>query len=362
MSNFLSRAYPGLLLATLGCNTTPPVSVDLSQPLPENLSELHFFTWEENTFDYNDGVLPYEVNTPLFTDYALKSRAMFLPEGTSATYDPQDALAFPVGTVLIKSFLFPYDFRDLTLGLRLVETRLLVHHEAGWKGYPYIWNKEGSEAILTVEGDVRSVEFIDTSGQTLQATHLIPQRNQCVECHELKDEAGERYTTPIGPKARHLNLDGQLQAMGDLGWLEGVPEAATIPQATDFAAIEGTDISTLSPLELETASRDYLDINCAHCHNPNGVQGITSQLFLNVDNDDDFRLGICKRPGSAGHGGLDREFDIVPGDAEASILVYRMATEEPGSMMPLIGRSLAHNDGVALISAWINQMEPESCE
>ena len=63
---------------------------------------------------------------------------------------------------------------------------------------------------------------------------------------------------------------------------------------------------------VEAAARDYLDANCAHCHSPKGIEGVTSQFFLNHDNEDQFNLGICKRPGSAGEGGVDREFDIVP--------------------------------------------------
>ena len=112
---------------------------------------------------------------------------------------------------------------------------------------------------------------------------------------------------------------------------------------------------------LNTATRDYLDINCAHCHNPAGLNGISSQLFLNWDNEDPFHLGVCKKPGSAGKGGEGRDFDIVPGDAEASILVYRTETDEVGAQMPLIGRSLTHGAGIELMRAWIDGMPADDC-
>src|SRR5690606_21602798 len=113
------------------------------------------------------------------------------------------------------------------------------------------------------------------------------------------------------------------------------------------------DVDALSGEALNHAARDYLDVNCAHCHRPEGAQGVTSQLFLNVENTSAFNLGVCKRPGSAGAGGGGLTFDIVPGDPDASILAFRLQTEDPGAMMPLLGRSLAHDQGVDLIRAWI---------
>ena len=49
-----------------------------------------------------------------------------------------DAFEFPVGTVIVKSFLFPADFREPTEDIDLVETRVLVRWPDEWKAYPYI--------------------------------------------------------------------------------------------------------------------------------------------------------------------------------------------------------------------------------
>ena len=146
--------------------------------------------------------------------------------------------------------------------------------------------------------------------------------------------------------------------------LPALPLAALAeePAAFDFARLRAEGVGGLSAEEIERGARDYLDINCAHCHNPRGVQGVTSQLFLQHDAEDAFRLGVCKRPGSAGEGTGGLTFDIVPGDPDQSILVFRMETEEVGAMMPLLGRSLAHDEGVELVRAWIAAMEPRVCE
>ena len=49
------------------------------------------------------GVTPYDLNTPLFSDYAAKHRFIFTPDGQSATYRPDGPLEFPVGTVLVNA-------------------------------------------------------------------------------------------------------------------------------------------------------------------------------------------------------------------------------------------------------------------
>jgi hypothetical protein len=69
------------------------------------------------------------------------------------------------------------------------------------------------------------------------------------------------------------------------------------------------------------------------------------------------RLGECKLPIAAGQGTGGNKFSIVPGKPEESILVYRMTSIDPGTMMPELGRSLVHDEGVALIADWISGME-----
>ena len=288
----------------------------------------------------------------------------------SATFTERGVFDFPVGTVILKSFLFPADLRDPTSNIEVVETRLLVHYADGWDVFPYIWNADGEDATLDRNGEVRAITFVDTDGESRSAKYLIPQRNQCFECHEQKADDGERYLSPIGPTARNLNREyayttgnaNQLQKLVDESMLEALPDLATLDAATRFDDVLAAGVASLTGDDLTHAARDYLDTNCASCHNPNGVSGITSQLFLNYDNDDPFHLGVCKHPGSAGLGSGGREYDIVPGHPDESILMYRVETEEVGAMMPLLGRSLTHHDGTDLIRAWIAAMPENTCE
>lgn len=347
----------------------PPVVVDLERARPfERLSEYQLLRWRDGRFEYNDGVVPYELNTALFSDFALKARALYVPTGAVMRFHEREAFALPVGSVLVKSFLFAPDLRQPEEGRRLVETRLLVRYPEGWRAFPYLWREDGSDADYWVRGRVEVVPLIDPSGAPRVAQHLVPQRNQCLDCHE--DEAGGRQVAIIGPKARHLNrtfvYDGeaknQLVHLAELGLLEGLPPLDRVERAAALDSLVATSTEGWSAAEVERAARDYLDINCAHCHNPRAVQGVTSQLFLDAHNRDERALGICKVPGSAGSGAGGLRYDIVPGAPEASILMHRVETEVVGEMMPLIGRSLADALGVRLVRQWIRDMPARSCE
>ena len=68
-------------------------------------------------------------------------------------------------------------------------------------------------------------------------------------------------------------------------------------------------------------------------------------------------MGWCKQPVAAGKGTGDRLFDIKPGDAAGSVLWYRMDSDDPAVMMPELGRSTAHREGVRLIGEWIDAQQ-----
>lgn len=100
----------------------------------------------------NTGVTPYDLNTPLFSDYAVKYRTVWLPPGTSVTYQDTARFEFPVGTVLTKSFGFPADFRVANAPVKWLETRVIVHAQNGWQGASYVWNDAQTEATVLPGG------------------------------------------------------------------------------------------------------------------------------------------------------------------------------------------------------------------
>jgi uncharacterized repeat protein (TIGR03806 family) len=348
-----------------------PVNVptDPTRPHP-TLSTWALLRWNVDHVEHNVGVEPYTLGMALFSDYAVKARAFWLPPNTQLTYVADEVLDFPVGSVITKSFLFPADMRQPTVGQRMIEKRVLVRFASGWRAYPYVWRPDGSDADYRPSGTSQQIGFVDPEGQPRTAQCLAPQRNQCLQCHQLRDPSTGLFTTPIGPKIRHLDHEvdraglrvNQLEDWAMRGLLAGLPPMSGLPADFDEQRLVATGTVGLTPVELEKAARDYLDVNCAHCHQRNATQGVTSQLFLDVFETDPFHYGVCKEPGSAGRGTGGFRFDIVPGSPETSILHYRVRTATVGDMMPLIGRSLTHTMGARLLGAWIASMPPDSCE
>lgn len=298
------------------------------------------------------GVIPYDLNTPLFSDYAHKARFVKLPEGTTAKYNPKNVFDFPDGTYLIKVFYYPLDFRKPEKGRRILETRLLIRETDGWKNLPYIWNEAQTEAYLEVAGGRIDVSWKDLSGKKQKLEYVVPNMNQCKGCHLNGDQI-----TPIGPSARQLNgeyeyatgTENQLAYWSKSGMLSGLPSINEIPRLAVWDQAQTGS--------LEERARAYLDINCGHCHQPQGPAN-TSGLFLNIHEKDPAKWGIMKAPVAAGRGSGGRQFSIVPGKSETSILPYRMESDDPGVQMPELGKKMIHTEGVALIKAWINQMQP----
>lgn len=300
------------------------------------------------------GAVPYDLTTPLFSDYATKFRTIWIPPGTKIQYSATDVLDFPVGTIITKTFAFPADLRQPEANVKLVETRVLLHTNSGWLTLPYVWNADETEATIDIIGSIYTQPFVDATGTTRTPSYLIPSANQCLLCHE-----GTTPTSPIGPKARLLNrsydYDGtmvnQLDHLVALGMLAGAPASADAPRIPPYNDPTAGSVND--------RARGWLESNCAHCHSMTGGARTTG-LYLKWDETDPFRLGICKPPVAAGSGTGGRKYDVIPGQPEASIIPFRLESTEPATMMPPAGRSLVHAESVTVIKEWIASL-PGTC-
>lgn len=315
----------------------------------QRLSTYGFFEGELKKLQPSNSILPYEPASSLFTDYALKSRFISIPASEKVKIHEGNFL-FPTGTILIKNFYYPADFNMPEENLKIIETRLLIHSEKGWEAFPYIWNEEQTEAILKVVGGEQEVKFLNTNGEEQVINYLIPNKNQCKTCHNNSE-----LLAPIGVKIKHLNHDAELEEKiqnqlafwSEKGVLEGFNGPENHPSLVNYA----DETQALSDRAMA-----YLDINCSHCHQPEGPAS-TSGLFLEFDQQDAMKLGIMKTPVAAGNGAGAFDYDIVPGKADKSIITYRMNSTEVGIAMPELGRTTIHQEGVELIREWINAME-----
>lgn len=334
----------GVLLGWLALTSAappPPVALELilGDTLPQKLADFRFFT-DAGATAPNARVEPYALNTPLFSDYAEKFRFIYVPPGKTVAYTETGVLDFPVGSALIKSFGYPADMRAPTKNVHILETRLLLRRESGWVALPYVWNADGTEAVLRRGGTRLPVSWIDARGTRREISYAVPNQNQCKECH---GSAGQ--IVPIGPRAGNLNDGARLQKLYRAGMLDSAPaDAPRLPRWDDPRS--GT---------VAQRARAYLDVNCAHCHSRAGAAS-NSGLFLAYDEASAVAVGVGKVPVAAGRGSGGLSLDIAAGHPEQSILLYRMNSTEPGIAMPEVGRATVHEEAVALLRQWIAEM------
>lgn len=343
-------------LALFSCSQPKPVEVveeeettaiDLKGVGRLKLSEYGFFSSPMKDLRPAGNVLPYAINSQLFSDYAFKKRFISLPEGQKMKFVATDIFHFPEGTTLIKNFYYPADFSKPEENIRIIETRLLINENGTWKALTYIWNQEQTDADLEIAGRTTDVSWKAVNGEVMNIRYSVPNVNQCKNCHSRSDRM-----EPIGPSARQLNREeegvNQLSHWAGDGRLEALPELKTVARLVSYDDLNES---------LDGRARAWLEINCAHCHREDGPAK-TSGLYLLSSESVPMKIGIGKAPVAAGKGSGGLLYDIVPGKPEQSILIFRIESTDPGIMMPELGRTITHKEGVQLIQDWIVKMEP----
>ena len=340
------RRWLAISLLLAGCSAEPTATVFHAETNPAKLSDWGVLEVDRGHLVPVRGNVSYSVNAPLFTDYAHKLRTIHTPQPAAIRDD--GALDFPVGTVISKTFYYPGQGNEMRKAPdaspgagelathRLIETRLLVHREAGWEPVSYVWNSEQTEATLKRTGAVVPLS-LDGEG----FAYVVPNENQCAGCHAT--DAGTGALHPLGATAAQISDRGKMV-------VEGLMRPGVFAEVANYLDQD---------LPLDTRARAYLQGNCAHCHNPVGPAD-TSGLDLSLAATSDLALGTCKPPIAAGSGTGGHLFSIVPGEPDSSIMPFRMASTNPGAMMPELGRSLVDEAGVALIRDWIAAM-PGDC-
>ena len=125
----LAYAAAGLVAAQAPAPPVDAARLMDAAPAP-TLDAYHLFR-DARAETASAGVTPYALNTALFSDYAEKSRFVYLPAGAHATYRPTGVLDLPVGAALVKTFSYPADMRHPDRDVRKIETRLLIHRADG---------------------------------------------------------------------------------------------------------------------------------------------------------------------------------------------------------------------------------------
>ncbi len=351
---------------------------------------------QEPRKDPNGFGVPYDLNTILFSDYAVKYRFMFLPPDAKgnvqkATYQDHDDCntltiydcytatpVYPVGTVFAKTFAFRDGSTETPVETRLLIKRQKSNGDIYWVGLPYEWTTDANGhrvAQLKLEGDTRSVSWnyddpdpavVDGNGKPVHyqgkaSDYQVPNAGGCVLCHNGDDL--DPGAPPIGPKIRNLNktytypdtsTQNQLAYWQAHGLIDLPDVPANLERLPKWNVPGDSGEVANSPADINLRMRAYLEVNCMHCHNPAG-NAQNSGLSLDSFNEPmDEGHGICKPPTAAGQAAAVGNYDIQPGEASKSILVARLSSAQPGIRMPPIGRTVVQTDLVDLLTPWVN--------
>ena len=313
--------------------------------LPRRLSETGLFTSLADLAP-SPGVVPYTINSPLWSDGARKRRWIALPGGERVGFRKAGEWTFPRGTVLVKHFELPVDESDPS-AVRWLETRLLVVAGEGvGYGVTYRWRPDRSDADLLADGATDEVAIRSPRGTRSQAW-TYPGRDDCLKCHT--GVAG----FVLGPKARQLNgeyrypatgvTDNQLRTWNYLGMFDPPLREAEIPGLDRLVAVG--DVSA----GLEHRVRSYLDANCMHCHRPGA--NIPAAFDARFDTPPAERK-ILDAPTVSDSLGIDRPRIVAPGDPARSMLYQRMVQPARYKMPPL-ARNVVDAEAAAVIAEWI---------
>ncbi len=330
-----------------GLDSREPIGPFLNNMMPSTAGALAFPASLSATGAFSDvrdltpatGVIPFTVNSPLWSDGAIKSRWIAVPnDGPPYTADeqirfaPRGEWAFANGTVFIKHFELTTN--ELTGEKKRLETRLLVREMSGAVyGITYKWRSDNSDADLLPGGLDEQIAITTTSGQTRVQTWTYPSRSDCLYCHN------QPANYVLGVKTHQLNgdftypstvrTDNQLRTWAHLGMLNPTPNEASI--ATYLKSVSITNpVATI-----QHRMRSWIDSNCSQCHRPGGFCPQYDARFYTPLNKQNLLNTYVKFR-----------------DLSGSQLYQRDSTLGPLKMPPL-AKNVVHEAAMAVLRQWI---------
>ena len=282
------------------------------------------------------GMIPYEINAPFWSDGIVKDRWFAVPDGSTITVENNGDWSFPNNSVTVKNF---------RLNNKLIETRLLVKHDDGsWAGYSYEWNDAETDASLVLNGKSK-----DINGQS----YIYPSSAQCMFCHTQVSGFA------LGPETRQLNRDKTYASTGiNANQLSTLNHIGIFSQPLDDpAALPKLAEPTNTSASLQDRARAYLYTNCAQCHRQGGPTNVALEFNITTVNAD---MNVCNVAPSYNINGAN--YILSPGNASDSSLYHRMNCRTGNTdcyaddQMPPIGSAIVDSTGANLLSDWINSL------
>lgn len=368
------------------------------ESFPQKLSETGLFT-DVRQHQVHPGLLPYSVNSPLWSDGAYKERFLYLPTQRNDagkkvparfTIDEGDlGWNLPEGTIAVKSFALETKRGD-PASKRWIETRLLVKEQNEWQGYSYRWNSDQTDANLVLrEGEDATFVIHDQSQDREQKWHF-PSRTECMVCHSRAANFALGLSTPQMNKM-HSYGDTQANQLEVLEWLgvlqfspsdphvalrellskagKSEPEIErqlqlastersqrTSPVTTLLSKPPARMVKLVDPddpaQELTARVRSYLHANCAQCHVEAGGGNAQMQLSWTTPLE---KMKLIDVPPLHHRFGLTEPKLVASGAPERSVLLHRLALRGPGQM-PQFATNVVDEQAVKLFTQWIESL------
>jgi len=294
------------------------------------------------------GLIPYGVQTPLWSDGAHKRRWLSLPAGGKIGFDSTGQWSFPEGTVFVKDFAMALD-ESRPDQVRHLETRFWIVARGGeFYGAVYKWDEDQKDARLLTEGATEELTIAGSDGIARTQSYSYPSSASCRACHS--DAAG-----PVRG-VRTVQLNGPFESATAPGQNQ-VPanQLATWEALGLFEEPIGdpAQYGHLAPIgdesvSLEDRVRSYWDSNCSSCHNdspgspswdaryqvPLAEQKVLMTLPLAGAGPDDLRL-------------------VYPGEPDRSLILRRGNSAMAGMRMPPLLRNRIDDPYVDVLRRWI---------
>lgn len=318
-----------------------------NRDFPGTLSETGLFS---SVKDHQPapGLIPYDVNVPLWSDGAAKERFLALPRNSSVVFNEKNQWEFPVGTVIVKTFFLQTDTTNSEKRRRL-ETRLWLQSPRGWEGYTYLWNDEQTEATLLADWPFKKEYEIKTPEGSVKQEWYFPSRSDCQACHT--HNAG----FVLGWNTRQLNRletsgkdkENQIEKFKRL-------KLFTQPTLPPTAELEAYPDWEDQNAPLAKRARAYLDVNCALCHSPGGF-GTAGGSKADLNFHKAFETAFAAPPKSS----PDAKRWIAPGQPQHSQLFQRMKSRHPKDQMPPLATQQPDHVALDVIRNWIKESEDQ---
>ena len=320
--------------------------------IPPTLAEtgaftnLNSLTNQMQALNASQGLIPYDINVPFWSDNARKTRWFLGATNLKVGFAPEGNWTLPSGMAWVKHFDL-----EMTNGLpessRRLETRVLVRNSNGVYGVTYRWGNSLTNATLVPEEGQDEPFTIYDGGNTRTQIWHYPARTECQTCHT--PVAG----LALGFNTVQMNRDFNYITHGANQIAEMSAQGRFTTTVSNIHSLRALAAATNDAVSLEWRVRSYLAANCAQCHQPGGV-GLgswTANISTLTAN-----AGLISGPLNNNYGDANNRV-IVPGSLSNSMLLTRISTRGSGQM-PLLATSVLDNKAIQLLSAWITNDLP----